>query len=141
MYCSTCRLGGIRFDAAEFGELGLVLDGGGVDDVLDAFVVLIGEIVHVIHHDFFEDRAEGAGTGGAFGGPLGQDFEGVFGEGKARAFETEEMLILADQRVLGLGEDLDEGLVWERHQRGDHWETPDEFGDQPVFDDIFVGDL
>ncbi len=95
----------------------------------------------MIHHDFFEHGTQGTGAGCAFGGSLGEEFEGVGGESQGGAFEAKEVLVLADQGVFGLGEDLDQGIVGQGHQWGDDGQTPDEFGDEAVLDDIFVGDL
>ncbi len=95
----------------------------------------------MIHHDLFEHGTQGAGTGGAFGCTLGEELEGVWGEGEGGAFEAEEVLVLADECIFGFGEDLDEGFVGQWHQGGDDGEASDEFGDEAVFDDILVGDL
>ena len=81
-------------------------DLAGDDDPGD---VLAGR--HLVHHreqHLFHDGAQAAGAGAAQDGLVGDRLEGVVGELQLDAVELEEPLVLADQGVLGLGEDPDQ---------------------------------
>jgi hypothetical protein len=61
----------------------------------------------------------------------------VVGEGQAHAFHVEQAGVLLDQSVLGLGQDLDQGLLVEILQRGDHRQAADELRDQAEAEHVF----
>jgi hypothetical protein len=54
---------------------------------------------------------------------------------------VEQALVLLDQRVLRLGEDLDEGMLVELLERGEHRQAADEFGNQPELDQVLWLDV
>ena len=62
--------------------------------------------------------------------------ERIVGEVELDTVELEELLVLADECVLRLGQDLHERLVVEVVHVGDDRQTPDELGDQPVLQQV-----
>src|SRR5258706_1574715 len=106
------------------------------DDVLAA-LAFVGEAVHQVQHDLFADGAEGAGASVALEGALGNVFQRAGGELDFAAFHAEELLVLLDQRVLGLGEDVDQRADVEGFEGGADGQAAYKFGDHAVFDEIF----
>jgi hypothetical protein len=49
---------------------------------------------------------------------------------------AEELLVLLDQRVLGLDEDLDQRRLVEFLQRGDHRKAADQLGNEAELDQV-----
>src|SRR5688572_8919762 len=94
------------------------------------------QLVHRVEQDLLEDGAQATRAGLAR--------ERAFGHGAQRAhahfeldtFHVEQALVLLDERVLGLGEDLDEGVLVQLFQRREHGQTPDELGNETVLDEI-----
>ena len=72
-----------------------------------------GHVVHHVEEHLLDDRAQAAGAGAAHHGLVGDRLDGVGGELELDAVELEELLVLLDQRVAGLGEDLDQRLAVE----------------------------
>ncbi len=66
-------------------------------------------------------------------------------EGQRHVLHGEQALVLLDQRVLRLGEDLDQRFLVEVLERGDHRQTADEFGDKAELQQVlrlaFLEDL
>jgi hypothetical protein len=54
---------------------------------------------------------------------------------------VEEALVLLDERVLRLGEDLDEVFALELVDVGDDRQAADELGDEPVGEQVFRHDV
>jgi hypothetical protein len=127
-------LGGF-LQAAGREEVGLAADDFGGDAVGGAAFEL-GQLEHVVEHELFGDGAEGAGAGVAVDGLLRDFAEGVVGEFELGVFHLEQLLVLPDDGVLGLGHDLDQGGLVERGQRADHRQAADELGDDAEFDQV-----
>jgi hypothetical protein len=70
-----------------------------------------GHLEHDRLQGLLEDRAQPAGAGAALDRALGDGLQGAALEVELDAIELEHLLVLLDQGVLGLGEDLDEGLA------------------------------
>ena len=115
-------------------------DGVGVDDAL-LDVAAAGDLVHDVEEAVLEDGAEAAGAGLVAEGLFGGGFEGVLGEDELDVVELEELLELAGERVLGLGEDADERVLVEGLQRDDDGDTADELGNEAVGEEVVVRDL
>ena len=79
--------------------------------------LLVGQLVHQVEHDLFAHGAQGAGAGVALQGALGDQLQGAGGEFQLAAFHAEELLVLLHQRVLRLGEDVDQRLDVQRLER------------------------
>ena len=96
-----------------------------------ALAIHLGEVVHHVEHDLFDDGSQAAGAGVPLLGQVGDFAEGVRFEHQLGPFHVEQLLVLADQRVLRLREDSHEGVFVQRIERGDHRQAADELGDQP----------
>jgi len=106
------------------------------DDVLSA-LLLFGECVHEVEHEFFADGAERSGAGVAFEGFFGDGLESGWGELEVCAFHAEELLVLLDECVLGDGEDGGEDVGIEGIEGCEEWEPADELGDHAELDEVF----
>ena len=53
----------------------------------------------------------------------------------------EELLVLLDERVLGLRENIDKRFIIELVQRGEHGQATNELGDEPELEEVFGLDL
>ena len=60
----------------------------------------------------------------------------VAGELELDVFELEHLAVLLDERVLRLGEDLDQRVAVEAAHRADHRQAADELGDHPELDEV-----
>ena len=65
----------------------------------------------------------------------------VLGEGELHALHLEQPLVLLDQRVLRLGQDLDQRRLVEVLERRDHRQAADELGDQAELQQVLRLDL
>ena len=90
-----------------------------------------------VKQDVFKDGAQTACTGFAFHRLASHRAQRLFTELDFRAFHFEQFGVLLGERILRFRQDTDQGLLVEFFQRGDHWQTPDEFGDQAKLDEIF----
>src|SRR5687767_2493307 len=99
--------------------------------------MLRGDRVHDLEHQLFDDDLQAAGADVALERLLGDRLEGVVGEAELDALEAHDGLVLADQRVLRLAENLDQGGLVELTQRGHDGQTADELGDEAEADQIF----
>jgi hypothetical protein len=94
-----------------------------------------------LEHDraenLFHDRAEPASTRLAQHGKVGDRFEGILLKFELNAIDLEHALVLAHQSVLGLSENVHQGDLIERRDRGDDGQSTDEFGNQPEFVKVF----
>ena len=66
----------------------------------------------------------------------GQGAQGVLGDGEIHPFHGEQLRVLLDHGVLGVGEDQHQFVLRERIERGDHRQTPDEFRDHPEAEQV-----
>src|SRR5467141_825278 len=90
------------------------------------------ELVHDLEHDLFEDRAQAPRTRAALERLLGDAGHRVVGELEPHLLEVEVLLVLLDDRVLGLLEDPHQRRIVEIVQRGDHGQAADELRDEAV---------
>src|SRR5690606_28438534 len=88
------------------------------------------QLEHRIEQDRLHDRTQAACTGLALNGALRDGDERVLVEGQVDILHLEQALVLLDQRVLGLGQNLDQSGFVEILERGQHGQTADEFRDQ-----------
>ncbi len=77
------------------------------------------ELEHHVEEGELDDRAQAAGAGLAREGVLGDLDERIVGEDELDRVVAEEALVLADERILRLGEDLDEVVMRELVYGGD----------------------
>src|SRR3954466_14727863 len=85
-----------------------------------------GKLVHHLEHRLLENCAQATGAGIALDGLLGDRLEGVFLELEADVVILEELAVLLGERVLGLGQDLDQGLLIELLESRDDRQAADE---------------
>ena len=117
-------------------RLGLAVDHRFVDDDL-ADVIERRQVEHRVEQHLFEDRAQAARAGLARE-RLVRDRGQRFGtELELDAFHVEQALELLGDRVLGLGQDLDQRGLVELFERRDDRQAADEFRDQAELDQIF----
>src|SRR5262245_10145840 len=79
-----------------------------------------GQLVHRVEQDVLEDRAQAARAGLARERALGDRAERRGAHLELDAFHQEQALVLLDQRVLRLGQDLDQRALVELLERGEH---------------------
>src|SRR5207249_4518762 len=96
-----------------------------VDDALGD-VLAGGELVHHVQQHLFQDGPQASGTRPPQQSLFRDGLHRVLAELELHAVEFEELLVLLDQRILGLGEDVDEGLLVEVVHVGDDRESSDE---------------
>src|SRR5262245_13633546 len=83
-------------------------------------VIARGDVVHQVEHHIFEDRAQTARARLA-GQRLARDrAERPIREAQPDILELEQLLVLLDERILGLGQDVDERVLAELGERCDH---------------------
>src|SRR5690606_23477717 len=99
------------------------------------------DVVHGGEEDLFEDRPQAACARSPLDRLLGDRLERVRGEHQLHAVHLEHAGVLADQGVLRLGENPDQGVLVQVLDRGDDRQTPDELGDQAELDEILGEDL
>src|SRR5690606_31875683 len=119
-------LGALRVDVERTGR---TLDHlVGDDDLADAFQRR--QFEHRVEQDLLHDRAQAAGAGLADDRLAGDLAQRVLVEGQFDVFHLEQALVLLDQRVLRLGQDLDQRILVEVFQRRQNRQTADEFRDE-----------
>ena len=111
----------------------------GDHDLLDAFQRR--QLEHGVEQDRFHDRAQAARAGLAVDGALGDRRQRVLVEGQVDVLHLEQPLVLLDQRVLRLGQDLDQRRLVEVLERRQHRQAADEFRDQAELQQILRLDL
>src|SRR5688572_19695081 len=99
------------------------------------------DLVHDLEQDLFDDRPEPPRAGLALRRACSCRLQGLLRELQLHFVQREELLVLLDDRVLGLGEDAHEIHLVERHERDDDRETADELGDKAIFQEIVGHDL
>ena len=95
-----------------------------------------GQVEHRVEEDGLHDRAQAARAGLAVDGPAGDRPHRLLGDGELDALQLEQALILLDERVLRLGQDLDQRRLVEILERRDDRQTADEFRDQAELQQI-----
>ena len=71
----------------------------------------------------------------------GDGLQGVVAKLQSNIFKLEQFLILPDDRVLGLGQDLDQRFLAQIFEDGHHRHAADEFGNEAELDQIDGLDL
>src|SRR4051812_2020558 len=108
-------------------------DGG---DVLPA-----GDVVHDRLEDLLHDRPQPTGTGAPQDGLVGDRLQGVVGELQLHPVELEQPAVLTHQRVLRLGQDVDQRLAVQLLHAGDHRQSADELRDHAELQQVLGHDL
>ena len=99
------------------------------------------QLEHGVEQDAFHDRAQAARAGLARDRLAAIALQRVLGEVEADVLHLEQPLVLLDQRVLRLGQDLDQRRLVEVLERRDHRQAADEFRDQAELQQILRLDL
>src|SRR5208282_5369032 len=94
------------------------------------------QVEHGIEQRLFENRTQPARTGFAFERPVRNRLKRSIAHLELDILHPEHLLVLLEQRVLGLDQNLDQchfvKLFKRRHDR----QPADEFGNQPVFNKV-----
>src|SRR6266403_1015879 len=106
-----------------------------------AHVVQRRQLVHRVEQDLLQDRAQAPRAGLARESALGDRPQGRRAYFQLDAFHQEQPLVLLDERVFRLGEDLDQRVLVELLERGEHRQPADELRDEPVLDEVFRLDV
>src|SRR5437588_2413543 len=106
-----------------------------------AHVLQRRQLVHRVEQDLLQDRAQAPRAGLARESALGDRPKGRRAHFELDAFHQEQPLVLLDERVFRLGEDLDQRVLIELLERGEHRQPADEFRDEPVLDEVFGLDV
>src|SRR5205807_3283858 len=99
------------------------------------------ELEHDVEQSVFDDRTEPARAGFALERLVGDLPQRVLGEHELDRVVTEEALVLPHERVLRLGQDLDEILALQLMHSGDDREAADELGDEPEVQEVLRHDV
>src|SRR5258708_2945907 len=91
---------------------------------------------HRVEERLFDDRLQGPGAGAAQERKLGDRVERPLLEDELHVVQREELLVLLDERVLGLGEDADDVLLVEVVQGDDDRQAADELRDEAVLQKV-----
>src|ERR1700732_529045 len=94
------------------------------------------QVVHDIEQYLFQDRAQAARTGLACERLAGDGTQRRFPDLELDAFHAKHLVVLLDQRILGLDEDLDQRGIVELFQRRDDRQAADELWNQAELDQI-----
>src|ERR1700694_2121762 len=120
--------------------LGLPLDDRLVDHD-PGHVTHRGQLVHGVEQHGLEDGAQAPRPGLALHGAVRNRAQRLVAELELGALHFEQAPVLLGQRVLGLGENRDQGLFIELIERHHHRQTPQEFRDQAVLDQVLGLDV
>src|SRR6266542_203859 len=104
-------------------------------------VLARGQLVHHVEQHLFQDGPEATRPGASEHALVGDRLQGIVPELELHSVELEKLLVLLDQRVLRLGEDVDQGLPVEVVHIRDHRQASNELGDQPVLQQVFGKDM
>src|SRR5690606_26431966 len=99
------------------------------------------QIVHRVEQHALENSAQAPSTGLALHRLLRDRSQRVLAELELDALHLEELLILLRQRVLRLGQDLDERVLVELLERRDDGQAADELRNETVLDQVFRLDV
>ena len=94
------------------------------------------QVVHDVEQHLLQDRPQAARARLARQRLARDGAQRLLAHLELDALHAEHLLVLLDERVLGLDEDLDERRLVEFVQRGRDRQPPDEFGNQPELDEI-----
>src|SRR6266571_441125 len=100
-----------------------------------------GQVVHQVEHQVLDDHPQAARPDLPDDGEVGDGLQRVVREAQLDVLVVEHPLVLPDDRVLGLGQDLDEGGLVEVVEGADDGQPAHELGDQPVLDEVRGLDL
>src|SRR4029077_21124579 len=95
-----------------------------------------GDLEHGVEKRLLDDRLQSARTCASKQSQLRYGIERSLLEDELDIVEREELLLLLDERVLGVGEDADDVLLVEVVQGHDDRQAPDELGDEPVLEQV-----
>src|SRR5581483_10149140 len=95
-----------------------------------------GQLEHDVEERALDDRAEAASAGLALERLVRYLPQRVVGEDELDVVVAEEPLVLLDERVLRLGEDLDEVLAPQLVHGGDDRQASDELGYEAEVEEI-----
>src|ERR1700676_797899 len=133
------RLGMSRRDLGRLGEhqqwLAVVGNCRFVDDDTRK-VGLRWQVVHNVEQYLFQYRAQAPRTGLACERLAGDGAQRRFPDLELDAFHAKHLVILLDQRILGLDQNLNQRCVVEFFQRGDDRQAANELGNQAELDQI-----
>src|SRR6266851_962116 len=94
------------------------------------------DLEHRVEQRLFDDRLQSARTGAPKQGQLSDRIERSLLEHELDIVQREELLVLLDQGVLGLGEDAHDVLLVKVVQRDDDRQAADELGDESVLQEV-----
>jgi hypothetical protein len=70
------------------------------------------DVVHHVHHEGLDDGPQAAGSGISRYGLVGYGLDRSFVEDELDLVDTHRLLVLAQDRVLGLGDDALQVVAW-----------------------------
>src|SRR5437867_2560416 len=95
-----------------------------------------GQVVHQVEHQVLDDHPQPPGPDLAYDREIGDGLQGIVQEAQLDVLVVEHALVLADDRVLGRGQDLDQRRLVEVVEGAHHVQAPHELGDQAVLDEV-----
>ena len=129
------QLSGLRLPLQHHQGFACLFDDFFADHAL-LYVITGRNLVHQIEHHTFENGAQTARPGLSNQRLAGYSGQRAIRKAQPHVFEFEQLLVLLDERVLGLREDIDQRVLVEFVQRGDHRQTANEFRNQPEVEQV-----
>lgn len=99
------------------------------------------DVVHDRNQQFFDDAAQTAGTALALHRFLGDGVQRVLGKDELGIVEVEQLLVLAHNAVLRLGQNSDKSFLVQRVKHRHNGQTADQLGDETELDEVVRLDL
>ena len=103
--------------------------------------LLAGQVVHQVEHQLFQNHAQAARAHLAVHRFARDAAQRVIGEAQLHVLKLEQPLILLDDRILRLGQDLDQRVFVQIVQHANHGQAADELGNQAELDQVLRLDL
>src|SRR5579883_605392 len=94
------------------------------------------DVEHDVRQRVLDDGSQPAGAGLLRQGQLGRGAQGIRGEDELHLVQRQELLVLLDDGVLGLGQDADQVFLVQRVERHSHRQAAHELGDQAVLEQV-----
>ena len=101
-----------------------------------AHLLVAGQVIHQIEHEFFEDHAQAARSNLTSQGFTGNRSDGVRRKVQANVLEFKQALILLYDCVARLGQDFNESSFVELIENAHNRQTADKLGNQAILNEI-----
>ena len=104
-------------------------------------IIILGDLIHDIQHEIFNDGPEGPGAGIPFQGLRRDRVEGIILELQFHLIQGQQFLILFEDGVPGLPQDPDQHVLIQSLHGAEDGKPAQEFRDHAEFLEVIIGDL